>query len=1251
MEKNTTMQLPSKLHKFEKKAQKLIDTGCIGDIEFSGETYQVLVKPAKKKQGEEFWAFLQLDSLGDIQDAFCACEESEHEQSCVHITAAYLRIYNQRKRPLHARFRQSLWNEICQILIERVGDDLSLVENRDSGYIINKGNIQVFSISANDQAAQDKLDHILKEREEETEETSLKFSNLNEQELALWREGKPTPQLKYELSYWNDLAKWLMILQDERKPYNILFEYSDDRIPTSMRISFPELDVFFDLRREDLTRIIPFLNSVNSPLAVHTTQREAIQKITYDKKTGNLLVQLKEEYRTDNENVEVSEKKYQFNGWSYKPGEGFYAIDQYHILAQPKITGKRLSDVLNTHAHVVQRLLVGDQLFEEPISASYALQFDDNWNLHVEMYVFEPGDLFKGGSRSFSDWVYLDGKGFYNLIGRYFDEREKIIKADDVHHYVSKYRTWLSNIEGFETNLMTIELKIGYNFDKKGSLVFDRKVSADFGDAKSKDFGPWVYVQGQGFYSKVTSNITLPIDPGVPIHYEDVSSFIRTNRDELSLVPGFFNPECPISSTYMDIEVVDLFSLKVTPVYEYAEGINSDDVTFYDNAVYCQGKGFYELPIAYRLPEKYKEVVVLKSNKEIEEFIGIDLHTYRQQFGAIDHRVYSPQNLHVEAEKIVKADKKGNNVYGFQFLYVSDDGKISLIDVWKAIQKKKKYLFSDAGLLKLEDPRFDWVRSILKKQVDLRSNIFYFSTLEFLKIDAFDEISLRKSRRSDYDESKEIFDILKGINIKESPDISQLKSQLRPYQEMGVKWLWYLYLNQLSGLLCDDMGLGKTHQSMALITAIRAFYKLYHPNQEIHFLVVCPTSVIYHWEEKLEQFLPGIRVCTFHGSNRSLKDFKSEYDILLTSYGIWRNEIDLLRQVPFELAIFDEIQIAKNHTSRVHLSLLKVNAKMRLGLTGTPIENQIRELKSLFDIVLPKYMPNERGYNELFVKPIEKDGSEDKKSLLNRFIKPFTLRRKKEDVLPDLPPKVEEVSHCDLLPEQLNLYNEVLKQSHRKIVKELRDQKNPVPYIHIFALLSNLKQICNHPAVYHKDPKNFEKYDSGKWNLFVELLSEARESEQKVVIFSQYLFMMDIIEQYLKQNGIGFASVRGATVRRGEEIKRFNTDPKCEVFVGSLQATGLGVDLTGASVVIHYDRWWNAAREDQATDRVHRIGQKRGVQVFKLVTKNTFEEKIDALILRKGKLMEEVVGTDDHKFVKTFTRTELEDLLDYVEWQ
>jgi SNF2 family DNA or RNA helicase len=205
-----------------------------------------------------------------------------------------------------------------------------------------------------------------------------------------------------------------------------------------------------------------------------------------------------------------------------------------------------------------------------------------------------------------------------------------------------------------------------------------------------------------------------------------------------------------------------------------------------------------------------------------------------------------------------------------------------------------------------------------------------------------------------------------------------------------------------------------------------------------------------------------------------------------------------------------------------------------------------------------------------------------------------------------------------------------------------------VSYIHIFAVLSALKQICNHPAAFLKRPEEYKNFTSGKWDLFLELLSEARESQQKVVIFSQYLAMLDIMELYLNENNIQFATIRGSTIERGKEVERFNKDPQCEVFLGSLQAAGWGIDLTGASVVIHYDRWWNAAREDQATDRVHRIGQTRGVQVFKLVTKGTFEERIDYLISQKGKMMEDVIGFDDHQFIKKFTQEEILQLLQEV---
>lgn len=1241
------MQLPKKLIPYEKKAESIIKKGLVKDIEFSGSTFQILVLDHSSDLDGN-WAFLQLDAKGDLLDSFCGCEESETHGACPHIAAAYLRIYNERERPIHSRFRDSLWNELCIIFLDRLGDlpsQLNKISDVRYEARDHKKNL-LFYIESKTSEGYEKLESIIESRIEETEETSLKFSNLTEDELNLWRQGKPTPQLKYELSFWYDIAKWLMILQDLRKPYNIVFSYSDTKIPTSIKISFPELEIFFHLRREDLIKIIPFLSSVNSPLSVHTTQREAIQKIVYDKHQAALIVELKENHSKSEEPVTIHDKEYIFGGWIYIPGEGFYAIDQHHILAEPKIEGKRISDVLESHSTILKKLLVGDEIHEDPIKLSHHLFFDENWNLHIEAYLFQPEDLTIPYSRSFGKWVYQDPLGFFRVEGQLFQDLHTEILNEDVHTFVSQYRFWLNLIPGFNTHLKGIEINIGYEITPNLALQFHRLIASSK-QTKTKDFGAWVYVEGEGFYSKINTNIGVMINYENPIPFFEVSNFIKKNSKELILIPNFFNKENPVINIYLKI-FTEINKIYIEPQHELISSAFDKNVIFFDDYVYVEEQGFYEIPLKFRLPLEYREKICLTTNEEIQKFLENDLPAFSSNIHKIDKKIYESSNITLEAEKIIIPKSKEKGTYGFQLYYVSDQGEINLADLWKALEQGKRYYFSDAGRIDFNEQRFQWLKSLKKKQVDFRSNTIYLSTLEFLRINSFDEIILRKNRQKNYSESRKILDNLLNLTILDKPDLSLLKSNLWPYQETGVSWLWFLYLNQLSGLLCDDMGLGKTHQSMALIAGICKFNQEYHLEKKLHFLVVCPTSVIYHWQEKVNMFLPNLRVCTYHGMNRSFNEFLQDYDILLTSYGVWRNEVANLKKVHFELAILDEIQIAKNHSSGIHKALLKINSSMFLGLTGTPIENKIRELKALFDIILPGYMMGDKEYYEYFIKPIEKDENHERKTLLQRYVKPFILRRRKEEVLLDLPTKIEEVSHCELLEEQFILYNQVIEQSEKKIIDELKNDSQPIPYIHIFALLSSLKQICNHPAVYFKDPDNYDNYQSGKWNLFLELLSEARESGQKVVIFSQFLTMLDIFENYLNDHKIGYASIRGATIKRAEEIKRFNHDPNCEVFIGSLQASGLGIDLTAGNVVIHYDRWWNAAREDQATDRVHRLGQKRGVQVFKLVTKNTFEEDIDQMITKKGKWLEEVIGTDDHGFVKKFSRDELIQLLHYV---
>jgi SNF2 family DNA or RNA helicase len=249
-------------------------------------------------------------------------------------------------------------------------------------------------------------------------------------------------------------------------------------------------------------------------------------------------------------------------------------------------------------------------------------------------------------------------------------------------------------------------------------------------------------------------------------------------------------------------------------------------------------------------------------------------------------------------------------------------------------------------------------------------------------------------------------------------------------------------------------------------------------------------------------------------------------------------------------------------------------------------------------------------------------------------------------VLTELPAKIEDLRTCRLSDDQVKLYRDAVEKRGRDLRKVLEADGQPVPYMHIFALLNLLKQICNHPALVEKDTDSYDRYGSGKWDLFCELLVESLDSGQKVVIYSQYLAMIEIIEAFLQELKVGYVSLTGKSRNRGAIIQRFNEARDCRVYVGSLKAGGTGIDLVAASVVIHYDRWWNAAREDQATDRVHRIGQRRGVQVFKLVTEGTLEEKIAALIAKKRLLMESVVKEDDPGLLKSFTREELIDLMD-----
>ena len=573
--------------------------------------------------------------------------------------------------------------------------------------------------------------------------------------------------------------------------------------------------------------------------------------------------------------------------------------------------------------------------------------------------------------------------------------------------------------------------------------------------------------------------------------------------------------------------------------------------------------------------------------------------------------------------------------------YDFGDVRISFRDIFEARKSRKRFLIQGTTWIDTMSSEFAWMDGVDEQNLG-EKNTLRLKPTEYLRVLAMhDQPDKRFSAGT-----KRWFDGLANLRGPgRLPSISEMKGKLRPYQRNGYGWLWFLYENGFSGLLCDDMGLGKTHQVMALMSAI-----LRQPadrSDRMRFLVVCPTTVLSHWKDKVMQYCPHLDPYVYHGTDRSFQEAFDEHLLIVTSYGIALRDIDILSSFRFNLVILDEVQTIKNKTTKTYSAIKELQSICAIGLTGTPIENSLTDLKALFDIILPGYLMSDSAFETHFRFPIEEDQDKRTGEKLSRMIHPFTLRRKKEQVLKELPPKIEDIRRCSLSEDQLRLYKDVVENQGRDLVQALKSPDGNVSYMHVFALLNYLKQICDHPALLEGETKDYKRYNSGKWDLFVELLEESLGSGQKVVIFSQYVRMLELIESFLNDRGIEFATIKGHTRRRAEAVKRFNTDPKCMVFSASLRAAGLGIDLIGGSVVIHYDRWWNSAREEQATDRVHRIGQRRGVQVFKLITERTLEEKIDSIISRKKRLMDSVVKQDDKSLLKHFSRQDLIELMSF----
>lgn len=463
--------------------------------------------------------------------------------------------------------------------------------------------------------------------------------------------------------------------------------------------------------------------------------------------------------------------------------------------------------------------------------------------------------------------------------------------------------------------------------------------------------------------------------------------------------------------------------------------------------------------------------------------------------------------------------------------------------------------------------------------------------------------------------------ILGEVQISMQPIPSSIQASLRSYQKEGVFWLERLRNMFLGGVLADDMGLGKTLQTIVAITQL-------HEKMPGISLIVCPTSLLYNWKEEFSKFNPALRVCVVDGTpvQRKKLILKRDCDIIVSSYTLIQKDIEIYQSIRFNYVALDEAQHIKNRGTRNAKSVKLLKSAFRLVLSGTPIENSLEEMWSLFDFLMPGFLSTFDRFVEKYVRPVGKAHTENLQKLRQK-VAPFILRRMKSDVLADLPPLSVIVYHCQLSDLQKDLYAEYVKSARKELIKLVEKNGFERVQIQVLATLTRLKQICCHPAIFAKE--KVEPGDSAKYDMLRELIDNLIEGGHRAVIFSQYTRMLQILSQDLQKLGIRFLYLDGSSKNRLELVKQFNNDTAFSLFLVSLKVGGTGLNLTGADTVIHYDMWWNPAIENQATDRVYRMGQKKCVSTYKLITLGTIEEKIAEMQERKKDLVQKVVSCDD----------------------
>ena len=559
--------------------------------------------------------------------------------------------------------------------------------------------------------------------------------------------------------------------------------------------------------------------------------------------------------------------------------------------------------------------------------------------------------------------------------------------------------------------------------------------------------------------------------------------------------------------------------------------------------------------------------------------------------------------------------------------------RVTVEDVKKALANKQQFVQLGDGTLGILPE--EWIKkySLLfrvgdGKQGSMKLSKYHFSVIE--------ELYLQRDEQELFFQLEEKYERLKeNHNIKAIPPPAHLQSILRPYQESGFQWLNYLREVQWGGILADDMGLGKTIQALSFLHHLKS------ETGHLKALVVCPTTLMFNWQNEIKKFTPNLSFYMHHGGTRSRGSLSdSSIDVIITTYGTLRSDIKQFVEVPFDYVILDESQAIKNPSSKVTKAAGLLRAKNRLCLSGTPLQNNTFDIYAQMNFLNPGMLGSMEFFKHEFSMPIDKFGEKEQKDHLRKLLYPFILRRTKEQVAKDLPEKQEMVLFCEMGDEQRKIYDAYRNDYRDKILGVVENVGIQKSQLTILQGLMKLRQICDSPAIV----KEAERFP----NVSVKLEEIGREiteniSNHKALIFSQFLGMLSLIKDKMRELEVDFEYFDGSSTinEREAAIQRFQNDDSCRVFLISLKAGGVGLNLTAADYVYIVDPWWNPAVEQQAIDRTHRIGQTKNIFAYRMICTDTVEDKILKLQEKKRNLAKDLI-TDDEGFVKTLTKEDVE---------